>query len=128
MHKVKQVFAMSTREITPEFVEAWSLASFQRVIMEKAPTLCKVLLTGVQAAHARNEGETNPMIVRLFPGLAAASLVNVAQVIPAIVSQMAYHRSHYVMQFQALLGLFWWSSGASRQSIHTLQRCGLYLL
>ena len=119
---------MSTREITPEFVEAWSLASFQRVIMEKAPTLCKVLLTGVQAAHARNEGETNPMIVRLFPGLAAASLVNVAQVIPAIVSQMAYHRSHYVMQFQALLGLFWWSSGASRQSIHTLQRCGLYLL
>ena len=29
------------------------------------------------------------------------------------------------MQFQALLGIFWWSSGASRQSIHTLQRCGL---
>ena len=29
------------------------------------------------------------------------------------------------MQFQALLGLFWWSSGASRQSIHTLQHCGL---
>ena len=29
------------------------------------------------------------------------------------------------MQFPALLGLFWWSSGASRQSIHTLQRCGL---
>ena len=29
------------------------------------------------------------------------------------------------MQFQALLGLFWWTSGASRQSIHTLQRCGL---
>ena len=38
---------------------------------------------------------------------------------------MAHHRSHYAMQFQALLGLFWWSSGASRQSIHTLQRCGL---
>ena len=47
------------------------------------------------------------------------------QVIPVIVSQMAYHRSHYAMQFQALLGLFWWSSGASRQSIHTLQCCGL---
>ena len=29
------------------------------------------------------------------------------------------------MQLQALLGIFWWSSGASRQSIHTLQRCGL---
>ena len=29
------------------------------------------------------------------------------------------------MQFQALLGLFWWTSGISRQSIHTLQRCGL---
>jgi len=29
------------------------------------------------------------------------------------------------MQFQALLGIFWWSSGASRQSIHRLQRCGL---
>jgi len=38
---------------------------------------------------------------------------------------MAHHRSHYAMQFQALLGIFWWSSGASRQSIHTLQRCGL---
>jgi hypothetical protein len=38
---------------------------------------------------------------------------------------MPHHRSHYAMQFQALLGIFWWSSGASRQSIHTLQRCGL---
>jgi len=38
---------------------------------------------------------------------------------------MAHHRSHYAMQFQALLGIFWWSSGVSRQSIHTLQRCGL---
>ena len=38
---------------------------------------------------------------------------------------MAHHRSHYAMQFQALLGIFWWLSGASRQSIHTLQRCGL---
>ena len=47
------------------------------------------------------------------------------QVIPVIVSQMAYHRSHYAMQFQALLGLFWWSSGASRQSIHTVRRYGL---
>ena len=56
---------------------------------------------------------------------AAAFLANTAQVVPVIISQMAHHRSHYAMQFQALLGLFWWSSGASRQSIHTLQRCGL---
>ena len=57
--------------------------------------------------------------------LAHISPANVVQVIPVIISQMAHHRSHYAMQFQALLGLFWWTSGASRQSIHTLQRCGL---
>ena len=125
MHKVKQVFAMNAREITPEFVEAWSLASFQRAIKEKAPTLCEVLLTSVQTARARNEGKMDPMVVRLFPRLAATSLANFAQVIPAVVSQMAYHHSHYATQFQALLGIFWWSSGAPCQSIHILQRCGL---
>ena len=57
--------------------------------------------------------------------LAATSLANAMQAIPVIVSQMAYHRSHYAMQFQALLSPFWWSSGASHQSIHTLQCCGL---
>ena len=57
--------------------------------------------------------------------LAATSLANAVQVILVIISQMAYHRSHYAMQFQALLGLFWWSSSASRQSIHMLQHCGL---
>jgi len=60
-------------------------------------------------------------VVSLVP----ISLANVEQVIPVIVSQMAHHRSHCAMQFPALLGLFWWTSGASRQSIHTLQRCGL---
>ena len=125
MHKVEQVFAMNAREITPEFVKAWSLASFQRAIKEKTPTLCKVPLTGVQTARMRNEGKVDPMVVRLFPRLAATSLANVVQVILAVVSQMDYHRSHYAMQFQALLGLFWWSSGAPCQSIHILQRCGL---
>ena len=124
MRKVKKVFAMNTREITPEFVEAWSFSGFRDAIKANAPTLCEVLLAGVQTARARNEGKKDPMVVRVFHGY-YFSLVNAMQVISVIISQMAHHRSHYAMQFQALLGLFWWSSGASRQSIHTLQRCGL---
>ena len=68
MRKVKQAFAMNTKEITPEFVEAWSFPGFQRAIKEKAPTLCEVLLAGVQTARARNEGKKDPMVVCLFPG------------------------------------------------------------
>ena len=68
MRKVKQAFAMNTKEITPEFVEARSFPSFRRSIKEKAPTLCEVLLAGVQTARARNEGKKDPMVVCLFPG------------------------------------------------------------
>ena len=38
---------------------------------------------------------------------------------------MEHHCPHLATQFQALLGIFWWSSGISRQSIHTLERRGL---
>ena len=67
MRKVKKAFTMNTKDITPEFVEAWSFSGFQMVIKENAPTLCEVLLAGIQTARARNEGKKDPMLVRVFP-------------------------------------------------------------
>ena len=66
MQKIKKAFTMNTREITPEFVEAWSFSGFQTAIKENAPTLCEVLLAGVQTSRARNEGKKDPMLVRVF--------------------------------------------------------------
>ena len=114
---------MKTTGITPDFVGVWSFSGFQNIVRGKAPILCKLLYAGVQTTRARKNGTKDPMVV--VPFLSIPSLADTTQVVPVIVSQMAHHRSHYAMQFQALLGLFWWSSGASHQSIHTLQRCGL---
>jgi hypothetical protein len=123
MRKVKKAFTMKTAEITPDFVEGWSFSGLQGVAEENAPTLFELLRAGVQTTRARNKGQKDPMVVSSV--LPYASLPNAVQVISVIICQMAHHRSHHAIQFQALLGLFWWSSGASRQSIHTLQRCGL---
>lgn len=125
MRKVKSAFTMKTTEITPDFVEAWSFTSLRNVVKEKAPTLCELLCVGVQTTRARNKRKKDPMVVCAVPRSSSPTPANTVQVVPVIISQMAHHRSHYAMQFQALLGLFWWSSGVSRQSIHTLQRCGL---
>ena len=115
---------MKTTDITPDFVEAWSFSGLQNVVKEKAPTLCELLQAGIQTTRARNKGKKDPMAVCIAP-LVLPLIADAVQVIPVIASQMAHYRSHYAMQFPALLGIFWWSSGASRQSIHTLQRCGL---
>jgi hypothetical protein len=114
---------MKAAEITRDFVEGWSLSGLQGVAEEKSPALYKLLHAGVQIAHTRNKGRGDPMVVS--PALPHASLPNAAQVISVIICQIAHHRSHHAIQSQTLLGLFWWSSGASRQGIHTLQRCGL---
>ena len=67
MHKVKKALTMKTSEITPVFVEAWSFPTFQDVIGRNAPTLCQVLLAGVQTARAKNERKKDPTVVCAFP-------------------------------------------------------------
>jgi len=67
MEKVKKAFTMKTSEITPEFVEAWSFPGFQDVVSKNAPTLCQILLAGVETARAKKERKKDPMTVCGFP-------------------------------------------------------------
>jgi hypothetical protein len=121
MRKVKRAFTMKTSEITPELVEASGRFPAFKASSRRKPLSCANSCVQVfrRDMQGRRERRTQWSYVH---SLATSFLADAAQIISVIVSQMAHHRSHYVMQFQDLLGIFWWSSGASRQSIHTLQR------
>ena len=68
MQKVQKAFTMTTDGITPEFVETWSFSRLQETIERSAPTLCAILLAGVQTARAKKERKRDPMVVRGSPG------------------------------------------------------------
>ena len=85
MWKVKQASAMKTTEIIPDFAEARSFSSFQSIVKEKPPSLCKLLYAGAQTTHTMKNGTKDPTVVRTVP--LSPSLANFI----VIVFQVVHH-------------------------------------
>ncbi|KAF8152099.1 hypothetical protein K438DRAFT_1910249 [Mycena galopus ATCC 62051] len=91
--------------VTPEFIEKWSLDEE----VNFSPFLTRILTMAAQTDRAKIHNK----------------MKKPEKMVQVITRQLLYQFSNNCLTFQAVFGLFLWSTGCARQTIDTLFRCGL---
>jgi hypothetical protein len=117
MDEVLEVERMSLSTITPDFVRDWEVCSHEA----RAPFLFSTLVAASQTARAKEENKRKkPDTVSHVFSPTDSRLSLLIQVCPVVVKQLAYQCSGGSLGFPAQIGLYLWSSGASRQAIDAI--------
>ncbi|KDR79155.1 hypothetical protein GALMADRAFT_93006 [Galerina marginata CBS 339.88] len=111
MEAAKPSLYMTTAQTTPEFIEGWDINTIMDPIAKDiTPTWSSVLYAATEPKGSHDEQSRNRPTV---------SFINI------ISSQVHYTRSQNSCRVQIGLGLMASSTGASRNLMNVLQRCGL---
>ncbi|KII90707.1 hypothetical protein PLICRDRAFT_683577 [Plicaturopsis crispa FD-325 SS-3] len=111
MDAMTPALTMQLTDITPEYLETWSLdGTVGEATRKHAPVTLKILLTACQTLRAAEKN-----VLKTSPLTACYDLVG----------QMAKIRSQAVNSPIAVKSLFWWACGASRATLEVLYKCGL---
>ncbi|KII83570.1 hypothetical protein PLICRDRAFT_119309 [Plicaturopsis crispa FD-325 SS-3] len=110
MDAVTKALRLTINDITPEFIDSWSLDSTAGTAgRDKAPVTLEILRC---ASQTRRAGEHNK--VKKDPSAFCYEMLG----------SLGNHRSQASMNTQAIQGLFVWATGCSRQIIDVLQKTG----
>ncbi|KIK90667.1 hypothetical protein PAXRUDRAFT_668645 [Paxillus rubicundulus Ve08.2h10] len=110
MDYVKAALRITLDSITPDFLTSWDMNSFMSANVDpESPILCQILGAAMQTERGAKEN-------KIKDGSTACH---------AVVTQLAKQRSNQSNYFTAPFTLSLWTSGASRQTIEALHRCGL---
>ncbi|KAJ7728662.1 hypothetical protein B0H16DRAFT_240962 [Mycena metata] len=101
----KASFLQGINDVTPEFIDNWSLDEDT----DRTPFLTRILYAASQTKHAATHNK----------------LKRPEKMCRVVTKQLLYQSSNRCLGFQAEFGLFLWSTGCVRQTIDALFRCGL---
>ncbi|KAJ7626969.1 hypothetical protein FB45DRAFT_749875 [Roridomyces roridus] len=91
--------------VDAEFIESWGVNEDE----DATPFLTSILVAASQTARAKREN----------------TIKTPERMCRVVTQQLLYQRSNRCMGFQAVFGLFLWSTGCARQTIDALFRCGM---
>jgi hypothetical protein len=120
----KKSILQGIQVVTPTFMERYNLDEE----VDTSPFLTQILETAAQTDRAKlHNKKKEPEKVNYCYYLSFVSCFsqNTVQMCQVVTQQLLYQSSNRCLAFQAQFGLFLWASGASRQTIDALFRCGL---
>ena len=124
---VKELSLPSVEHVSTEFIANWTLERVVEPATQHCPSLLQILEAAAQTQEAkrRNKIKSPKTVCRSF--IACTRRLKHEQTCNVVVSQLAYQRSNRCVKFQAVFGLFLWSTGSSRKTIDVLIHCGLMI-
>ncbi|KII90886.1 hypothetical protein PLICRDRAFT_106916 [Plicaturopsis crispa FD-325 SS-3] len=110
MDCVTKALRLTVNDVTPAFLDSWSLEStVGKIGREKAPVTLQILRSASQTKYAQENNK-----IKKDPTTFCYEML----------SNIGNHRSQVSMNVQAVQGLFVWATGCSRQMIDVLQKTG----